>query len=87
VLLVGSSTTRLVPGRPQATSLYTLVYYAGSSLFGWLGGLAFETGWTGTASMVITIVLIAFVAARTLLPRPAGDVTTQTSPQTYAAPR
>ena len=67
-------------GITQATSLYTLVYYAGSSLFGWLGGLAFAAGWTGTASMVITIVLIAFVAARTLLPHaPAGVVTPASS--------
>ncbi|MFJ9392978.1 MFS transporter [Nocardioides sp. NPDC101246] len=56
-------------GIAQATSLYTLFYYAGSSLFGWLGGLAFAAGWTGTASMVIAIVLIAYAAARTLLPQ------------------
>lgn len=55
-------------GIAQATSLYTLFYYAGSSLFGWLGGLAFAAGWTGTASMVIAITLIAFAAARALLP-------------------
>ncbi|MFE7223978.1 MFS transporter [Nocardioides sp. NPDC057577] len=64
-------------GIAQATSLYTLFYYAGSSLFGWLGGLAFAAGWTGTASMVIAIVLIAFATARTLLPHPAGDVTSR----------
>ncbi|WP_338144181.1 MFS transporter [Nocardioides turkmenicus] len=56
-------------GVAQATSLYTLFYYAGSSLFGWLGGLAFAAGWTGTAAMVIAIVLISFATARTLLPR------------------
>jgi len=56
-------------GIAQATSLYTLFYYAGSSLFGWLGGLAFAAGWTGTASMVIAIVLIAYAAARSLLPQ------------------
>ncbi|MET8520797.1 MFS transporter [Nocardioides sp. NPDC004968] len=57
-------------GIAQATSLYTLFYYAGSSLFGWLGGLAFAAGWAGTASMVIAITLIAFAAARALLPHP-----------------
>lgn len=57
-------------GIAQATSLYTLFYYAGSSLFGWLGGIAFAVGWTGTASMVIAITLIAYAAARTLLPQP-----------------
>ncbi|MFE6508338.1 MFS transporter [Nocardioides sp. NPDC057767] len=73
-------------GVAQATSLYTLFYYAGSSLFGWLGGLAFAAGWTGTASMVIAIVLIAFAAARTLPPRSSG-VSAQTPPKTYAASR
>ncbi|MEU6138078.1 MFS transporter [Nocardioides sp. NPDC047086] len=74
-------------GVAQATSLYTLFYYAGSSLFGWLGGLAFTTGWTGTASMVIAIVLIAFAAARTLLPPTDDEARTQTPTKTYAAPR
>ncbi|SDL15534.1 Predicted arabinose efflux permease, MFS family [Nocardioides sp. YR527] len=74
-------------GIAQATSLYTLFYYAGSSLFGWLGGLAFAAGWTGTASMVIAIVLIAYAAARTLLPPSSGEVSAQTAPTTYAAPR
>ena len=52
-------------GTAQATSLYTLFYYAGSSLFGWLGGLAFTLGWAGTATMVITIVLAAFACVAT----------------------
>ncbi|MFE6647486.1 MFS transporter [Nocardioides sp. NPDC057772] len=74
-------------GVAQATSLYTLFYYAGSSLFGWLGGLAFAGGWTGTATMVIGIVLIASAAARTLLPCSSSEVSAQTPPRTYAAPR
>ncbi|WP_292648166.1 MFS transporter [Nocardioides sp.] len=73
-------------GIAQATSLYTLFYYAGSSLFGWLGGLAFAAGWAGTASMVIVIVLLAFTAARTLLPHPADEVEGPTPTTTYAAP-
>ncbi|MFD7075846.1 MFS transporter [Nocardioides sp. NPDC059952] len=73
-------------GIAQATSLYTLFYYAGSSLFGWLGGLAFAAGWTGTASMVIAIVLIAFATARTLLPHADEEVGTQAPTKTYAAP-
>ncbi|HEY9411504.1 MAG TPA: hypothetical protein VIP77_18135, partial [Jiangellaceae bacterium] len=70
-------------GIAQATSLYTLFYYAGSSLFGWLGGLAFATGWTGTASMVIAITLIAYAAARTLLPESslAAGEAAQTPPE------
>nr|MDT0526677.1 MFS transporter [Streptomyces sp. DSM 41633] len=29
-------------GKAQASSLYNLFYYAGSSLIGWVGGLAFD---------------------------------------------
>jgi YNFM family putative membrane transporter len=54
-------------GIAQAASLYTLFYYAGSSIFGWLGGLAFTQGWIGTATMVIVIVLGAFVCIATPL--------------------
>jgi MFS transporter, YNFM family, putative membrane transport protein len=52
-------------GTAQATSLYTLFYYAGSSLFGWLGGLAFTLGWAGTATVAVTIVLAAFACVAT----------------------
>ncbi|MFD0579333.1 MFS transporter [Dactylosporangium darangshiense] len=54
-------------GTAQATSLYTLFYYAGSSLFGWIGGLAFTLGWAGTATMAIAIVLTAFACVCTTL--------------------
>ncbi|WP_454853974.1 MFS transporter [Promicromonospora soli] len=47
-------------GTAQATSLYSLFYYAGSSLVGWLGGLAFDVGWVAIAVMLIAIVLTAF---------------------------
>lgn len=47
----------------QATSLYTLGYYGGSSLFGWLGGFAYELGWWGTATMVMALAAIALVWA------------------------
>ncbi|GAA0998655.1 MFS transporter [Acrocarpospora macrocephala] len=46
-------------GTAQATSLYSLFYYAGSSAFGWLGGLAFAFGWAGTALVVVAVVLTA----------------------------
>jgi YNFM family putative membrane transporter len=47
-------------GRAQASSLYNLFYYAGSSLFGWLGGVFFETsGWAGTAGMVALLAVLA----------------------------
>ncbi|GAA4694031.1 MFS transporter [Promicromonospora umidemergens] len=57
-------------GTAQATSLYTLFYYAGSSLVGWLGGFAFDLGWTATATMLTAIVLTAFACVcMTLLGR------------------
>jgi predicted MFS family arabinose efflux permease len=49
-------------GIAQATSLYTLFYYAGSSLVGWLGGLAFDLGWSAIAAMLTAIVLTAFTS-------------------------
>ncbi|WP_231919886.1 MFS transporter [Microlunatus soli] len=49
--------------KAQATSLYNLFYYAGSSLFGWLGGLAFVVGWTGTAVMVLALTVAALIIA------------------------
>ncbi|BDZ47818.1 MFS transporter [Frondihabitans sucicola] len=56
--------------RAQASGLYNLCYYAGSSAFGWLGGLAFDAGgWTGTAVTVIGLVVVALAAAAVGLPR------------------
>lgn len=49
-------------GTAQATSLYSLFYYAGSSLVGWLGGLAFELGWAAVGTMLIAMVLTAFAS-------------------------
>jgi predicted MFS family arabinose efflux permease len=49
-------------GKAQASSLYNLFYYAGSSALGWLGGAALNRfGWPGVAGMAV--VGIAFVAA------------------------
>lgn len=57
-----------VVGRAQASSLYNLLYYAGSSLFGWLGGVFFVTfGWAGTAGMVAFLALLAGALAVLLL--------------------
>lgn len=57
-----------VIGRAQASSLYTLFYYAGSSLFGWLGGLFFvRWGWAGTAGMVACLAGLAGAIAVVLL--------------------
>ena len=49
-------------GRSVAPSLYNLAYYAGSTLLGWAGGLAFAAGgWGGTAAMVAGLALTAAV--------------------------
>jgi YNFM family putative membrane transporter len=48
-------------GKAQASSLYNLFYYGGSSVFGWFGGVAFDAhGWPGVA---VTIMILAGVAA------------------------
>lgn len=55
-------------GPAQATALYMLFYYAGSSLFGWLTGLTFTLGWAAVAAMIITMTLVAFLTAWRILP-------------------
>ncbi len=50
--------------RTLAPSLYNLAYYAGSSLLGWAGGVAFAAaGWNGTVLMVAAVVLLAGATA------------------------
>lgn len=59
-------------GRAQASSLYNMAYYAGSSAFGWLSGLAFGAlGWSGTIAVVLGL-CVAAAALALLLPR-GGD--------------
>ncbi|MFC4371401.1 MFS transporter [Citricoccus nitrophenolicus] len=49
-----------VSGRAQSASLYNFGYYAGSSLFGWLGGLFLAgAGWPGTVLMTAVLCLLA----------------------------
>jgi predicted MFS family arabinose efflux permease len=61
----------LAPGaKAQASSLYNLFYYAGSSALGWSGGQLMDWfGWPGVAGMVMAavalIVLTVLPAART----------------------
>jgi YNFM family putative membrane transporter len=44
---------RATTGRSQASALYLLAYYAGSSLGGYVGGLAYEAGaWPGVVAYV-----------------------------------
>ncbi|MGA9871717.1 MAG: MFS transporter [Rhodococcus sp. (in: high G+C Gram-positive bacteria)] len=64
---------RAVVGRAQATSLYNLFYYGGSSVVGWFGGVVFQHfGWTAMALFVIALALLAAAAmalgARTTQP-------------------
>jgi predicted MFS family arabinose efflux permease len=57
----GWTAARATVGRAQATSLYNLFYYLGSSVIGWLGGIVFtHGGWTPTA---LTVAGLAAVAA------------------------
>lgn len=61
-------------GRAQASSLYNLAYYGGSSLFGWAVGLAFQaSGWWGVVAAVAALICIAALAATlTLRNEPSG---------------
>jgi MFS transporter, YNFM family, putative membrane transport protein len=55
-------------GKAQASSLYNLFYYGGSSAVGWLGGVAFDArGWTAVAVTILTCAGIAAVLAALFL--------------------
>ena len=59
-----------VAGRAQSTSLYNLGYYAGSSLFGYLGGTFLAmAGWGGTVGMVLAVTAVSTVLVVTVMPR------------------
>ncbi|OOC53803.1 MULTISPECIES: MFS transporter [Nocardiopsis] len=63
---------RAVAGRAQAMAVYTLAYYLGSSLFGWLGGLVYDTvGWDGAVVFALGLCAGAALAGLRLrrLPR------------------
>lgn len=54
--------------RTQAAAVYNLAYYAGSSVFGWLGGVGFAlAGWPGTVGMVLALVAVAAGLAAAVL--------------------
>ncbi|WP_089249269.1 MFS transporter [Rhodococcoides kyotonense] len=56
---------RATVGRAQATSLYNLFYYGGSSLVGWIGGVVYQQfGWTAMALFVMTLAGSAAVLMR-----------------------
>jgi MFS transporter, YNFM family, putative membrane transport protein len=49
-------------GRAQATAMYNISYYAGSSAFGWLGGLAWvHAQWLAVTALVVVLGLGASV--------------------------
>ncbi|MFB9073823.1 MFS transporter [Citricoccus parietis] len=51
-----------VAGRAQSASLYNFGYYAGSSLFGWLGGVFLAgAGWPGTVLMTAALAVVAAI--------------------------
>lgn len=77
---------RAQAGRAQASALYQLLYYAGSSLFGWWVGTVFgQHGWTALVSVVIAMCAASGLAAvlglgvlggvRPRVPEPAGRST------------
>jgi predicted MFS family arabinose efflux permease len=54
--------------RTQAAAVYNVAYYAGSSVFGWLGGVWFAlAGWPGTVGMVLALVALAAGLAAAML--------------------
>ncbi len=56
-------------GKAQASSLYNLFYYGGSSLFGWFGGVVYEGhGWAAVAGTIVALTVTAAIAAAALLP-------------------
>jgi predicted MFS family arabinose efflux permease len=55
-------------GKAQASSLYNLFYYGGSSVIGWFGGVAFDGyGWTAVAIAILVLAVIAAVVAAVAL--------------------
>jgi predicted MFS family arabinose efflux permease len=69
-------------GRAQASSLYNLFYYGGSSVIGWFGGVAFDAhGWTAVATTILVLALVAAVVATLFLPRDAETTVVYASPE------
>ena len=70
---------RVPAARSQASALYSLSYYAGSSLVGFLGAVIFDrAGWLGAMTMVIlaavaAATIAALGAPRLVGPHPARD--------------
>ncbi len=57
-------------GKAQASSLYNLAYYGGSSAVGWFGGVAFDShGWPAVAGTVLALTMVAGLIAAVVLRR------------------
>lgn len=57
-------------GRAQASSLYNLAYYLGSSVIGWVGGLLFQSlGWAALALAIMVLACITAVTVAVVHPR------------------
>ncbi|CDO21377.1 major facilitator family protein transporter [Mycolicibacterium mageritense DSM 44476 = CIP 104973] len=57
-------------GKAQASALYNLFYYGGSSAVGWFGGVAFDAaGWPAVAAVVMGLAAVAALLALTLSSR------------------
>ena len=57
-------------GRAQASSLYNLAYYLGSSIIGWAGGLVFQSlGWAALAVAIMVLACITAVTVAVVHPR------------------
>lgn len=55
-------------GKAQASSLYNLFYYGGSSAIGWVGGVAFDArGWTAVALTILGLTAVAAAIAAVVL--------------------
>ncbi|MDH6247346.1 YNFM family putative membrane transporter [Mycobacterium sp. OTB74] len=55
-------------GKAQASSLYNLAYYAGSSVIGWFGGIALDAaGWKAVAGTILVLEVVAGLAAAAIL--------------------
>ena len=66
---------RATVGRAQASSLYTLFYYAGSSVFGYTAGLFLTRfGWNGAVTFVAGLIVCAIVLTVVFLRRPERPV-------------
>lgn len=78
---------RATVGRAQASSLYTLFYYGGSSVFGYVVGFAFTSaGWNGAVALIGGLVVAAMVPALVFLPRAQREPPTPGEAAASSAP-